>query len=206
MSYTEKEVLDIIKSCTNKNPENVLNKWNENKANTPIDLKEWNYPYFIYSFPININGDLVGKITLVDDASMGSKTREDLIQKFLGSEDYNYTGSSFSHSTYHWCYVTIYKSFELSKIIPGFHGDTFKGVDAEGEEFDFRISYGTPIKDKESHYAIFKQYRDDYDGYKLYWFDGFNVQIRGLKNGWSLGEKVNENINNRINLNKDKDE
>lgn len=198
MSYTEKEVLDIIKSCTNKNPETILNKWNENKANTPIDLKKWNYPYFIYSFPINIDGDEVGKITLVSDGCQSSKIRENLIQKYLGSEDYMYTVANFSHSTYHWCYVTIYKSFKLPEIVPGFHGDTFKGVDAEGEEFDFRISYGTPIKDKESHYDIFGQYRKDYDGYKLYWFDDFNVQIRGLKNGWSLGEKVNENINNRI--------
>ena len=197
--YTEDEVLDIIKSCTDESPKEVLFKWNEKKANTPLDLNKWDYPYFVYTFPLVIKGEEVAKITLVKDFS-----RTDIhnfILKYLGAEDFDKTVYNFSHNTYHWCYLTINKEFELPNIVKGFYAGTFKAVDAGGKEFDFRISFGYADEDSDK----ISEYIDDWDGYSTYWLDynGVHIQIRGLENGWSLGEKINENIQNRLNQNKD---
>ena len=198
--YTEYEVLDIIKSCTKESPEEVLLKWNIKKADTPLDLNEWNFPYFVYTFPLIIMEEEVAKITLVKDFS-----RTDIhnfILKYLGAEDFDKTVYSFSHDTYHWCYLTINKGFVLPKIVEGFYAGTFKAVDASGKEFDFRISFGYANTDEDLDKI--SEYTEDWNGYSTYWLDyhGVHIQIRGLENGWSLGEKINENIQNRLGQNK----
>jgi len=197
--YTEYEVLDIIKSCTEETPKEVLMRWNKKKADTPLDLNEWNFPHFIYTFPVIINDEEVAKITLVEDFSRSDI--HNFILKYLGAEDFDKTVYNYSHSTYHWCYLTFNKGFGLPKIVEGFYADTFKTVDAVGKEFDFRISFGyaDEYSDKISEYI------EDWGGYSTYWLDynGIHIQIRGLENGWSLGEKINENIQNRLNQKKD---
>jgi hypothetical protein len=199
MEYTEEEVLDIIKSCTDKKPKKILKKWNKNKSNTPIDLEDFHYPYFIYTFPFILGGEEIGKITIVYDGFSSSKGRQDLMQKYFGSEEYEYTWSSFSHDTYHWCFFTIFKEFRLPEIVPGFRGESFKSVDNDGNEIDFRVSYGHPEEGEDRWLDIYSQYTNNYDGYDFYWFDnGVYIQIKGLEDGWSLGEKINENIKKRV--------
>lgn len=200
--YTEDEVLDIIKSCTDESPKEVLFKWNEKKANTPLDLNKWDYPYFVYTFPINVKGKDVGKVTIVKE--FGISNIDNFMLKYLGAKDFEVTMSTFSNETYHWCYLTINEEFKLPKIVKGLHGQTFKGIDAGVEEFDFRLSYGSNSKEKD--FYTYLEYRNDFDGYRTYnFYDNthINLQIKGLKNGWSLGEKINENIQNRLNQNKD---
>jgi ribosomal protein S7 len=65
MKYTELEVLDIIKSSTDKDPKEVFTTWVNRKANTPLDLTKYQYGHFVYTFPIKVEGKEVADVTLV---------------------------------------------------------------------------------------------------------------------------------------------
>lgn len=195
MTYKEYEVLDIIKSCTTEDPNNILLNWNNKKANTPINLEEWNYPYFVYSFPVILKNKKIATITLVSCYG-GNLNNEklDLMQKYFGHEMFEKSWWTFSHHTYLDCYLTVHKKFKLPKITKGFFAQEFKSEDAEGNEFRFTISYGYPKNEDEIY--IWEKYTD-FDCYK---FDNqVNIQILDeIKKGWSLGEKINENIKKRV--------
>ena len=195
MEYKEHEVLDIIKSCTLEDAEKVLLTWNNKKANTLLDLKKWNYPYFIYSFPVLLEDKKVATITLVSCYG-GTLNREkpDLMQKYFGHEEYEKSWWTFSHDTYLDCFFTVHEEFQLPEIVKGFHACEFKSKDSEGNEFRFTVSYGYPDKEDESY--IWNQYTNG----DCYRFDcQLNVQILDkIQKGWLLGEKINENINNRL--------
>ena len=191
MEYKEHEILDILKSVSD-NPEKILLDWNINKANTLIDLKKQSFPYFIYSFPIILDNEEVATITLA--SLYGVSNVDNLIQKYLGHQEYIKTWSTLSHDTYKYCYLTIHKEFKLPKIVDGMNGKSFIGKDAIGNNFEFMVSYGYPEKEKDSH-----QYYTWVDG--GYRFDnGVSIKFKGSgpEEGWSLGEKINENIKKRI--------
>ena len=191
MKYTESEVLDIIKSVTDKDPQEVFTTWVNRKSNTPLDLTKYQYGHFVYTFPITVEGKDVGEITLADLYSNSPSLKEDLMLRYFGKEDYDKSWSTFSHDTYLDCYLTIHKEFSLPEICKGMCGDILKSVDANGRPFEFQISYGTPEKEKDDHY--YHQWVND--GYR---FDnGVTIQVTRM-NGWSLGQKINENVEKRL--------
>jgi hypothetical protein len=190
MKYTEAEVLDIIKCATDKDPQEVFTTWVNRKANTLLDLTKHQYNHFVYTFPIKVEGKEVADITLVD-LYHNTSSRDDLMLKYLGKEDYDGSWCEFSHDTYLYCYLTIRKEFELPEICKGLHGDTFQGVDANGRPFEFKVAYGNPEKEKDSHYHY--QWIDK--GYRFY--NGVAIQVNQM-NGWSLGKKINENVEKRL--------
>mgnify|MGYP003557288722 FL=1 len=190
MKYTESEVLDIIKSVTDKDPQEIFTTWANRKANTPLDLTKNKYDQFVYTFPITIEGKDVGDITLVD-LYQDTSGRDDLMLKYLGKEDYDISWDCFSHDTYLFCYLTIRKDIQLPEICKGLHGDTLKSVDANGRPFEFQISYGGSEKEEDSHYHY--QWVDG--GYR---FDN-SVTIKvNRMSGWLLGQKINQNVEKRL--------
>ena len=191
MKYTYDEVLDIIKSTTDTDPKEVLSQWIIKKANTPLDLTDYEYPLYVYTFPITIEGKDVGDITLVDlYHNIGG--RDDLMLKYFGKEDYDISWDCFSHDTYLFCYLTIRKEFELPEIVKGFCGDTFQCIDANGRPFEFKLSYGDPENEKDSY--VYDQWVDD----RSYRFDnGVTIQVNKM-NGWLLGQKINQNVEKRL--------
>jgi hypothetical protein len=187
MKYTESEVLDIIKSATDKDPNEIFNVWINKKSNTKLTKS---YTNFVYTFPIVVEGKEVGDITLVylyNDGSM----REDLMLKYFGKDAYDISWWSFSHDTYLDCYLTINKEFNLPELCKGMHGDTFQGIDANGDPFEFKVSYGYPSKENDSH--LYNQWVN-----KAYRFDNGVAVIVKQMNGWSLSDKINENIERRL--------
>lgn len=190
MNYTENDILDIIKSLTNKNAEEILLNWNLNKSNTFLDLKEENkYDNFIFSFPLLINSEEVATITVVDLYHCNG-VRDYLMQKYFGHEKYERSYCVFSHDTFLTCYITIHKEFELPKIVESFYGKNDKYFDAKGVEFEYRISYGYPLNENESY--VYHHYTN-----KSYRFDNDINIIVDIENGYSLGKKINENIRKR---------
>jgi len=193
MKYTEAEVIDIIKCATDKDPQEIFKAWANRKANTPLDLNKSNYPVFVYTFPIVVDGKEVADITLVDLSShTGQSLKNDLMLKYFGKDDYDASWETYSHDTYLDCYLTIRKEFSLPEICEGMRGDTFQGVDANGRPFEFKVAYGFPEKEKDSHYHY--QWID-----KAYRFDnGVHITVNNKLNGWSLGQKINENVKLRL--------
>lgn len=197
MKYTEAEVLNIIGTCTSENAETILLNWNNNKANTPLDLEKWNYPYFVYSFPLVLNDEKVATITLVESYGCGYNL-DNFMQKYFGHEDYEASWHSFSHDTHKDWFLTVHKEFELPELVEGFYGGEYTALDANGKEFSFKISYGRPEKERDFH--VYEEYVDDWVRF------GNDVSIKMLDkkqelNGWSLDEKINENIKNRVQKN-----
>ena len=192
MKYTEAEVIDIIKCATDKDPQEVFTTWVNRKANTPLDLTKHQYNHFVYTFPIKVEGKEVADITLVSlSAHTHQSLKDDLILRYFGKEDYDASWWAYSHDTYLDCYLNIRKEFQLPEICKGLHGDTFQGVDANGRPFEFKVAYGNPEKEKDSHY--YYQWVD-----KAYRFDnGVAIQVNQM-NGWSLGKKINENVEKRL--------
>jgi hypothetical protein len=196
MNYKEYEVLDIIKSFTDLDPQQILDNWNDKKANTTLDLTERSYPSFVYTFPIIIKEEEVGSITIGQIGSANLE-RDYFMQKYFGAKDYEKCFWTFSHHSYLDCYFLIKKEFSLPKIVKGFHGQKFYGEDIKGKKFEFIISYGCPKKEEDEY--IFEKYTSDNAEYTTYSFDsGVNIKIQNIKNGWSLGEKINDNIKKRI--------
>jgi hypothetical protein len=188
MKYNEEEILDILK-LTCDNPKEVLLKWNNNKANTPVEFGKHNH--FVYSFPLIVDEEEVATITLASLYSVDG--RDNLMQKYFGHEDHERSWETFSHDTYKFCYLTIHKEFKLPKIVKGMRGQKFIGKDAQGNEFQFSVSYGYP--EKEDDVDQFEIWIDD-----AYRFDnGIAIQIEETQiQGWSLGKKINENIKIRV--------
>lgn len=192
MKYTEAEVMDIIKCATDKDPQEVFTTWVNKKANTPLDLSKSIYGYFVYTFPIKVDEKEVADVTLVSlSAHTHQSLKDELMLKYFGKEDYDASWNTYSHDTYLDCYLTIRKEFELPKICKGLCGDTFQGVDDIGRTFEFKVAYGYPEKEKDSHYHY--QWID-----KAYRFDnGVHITVNKM-NGWSLGKKINENVEKRL--------
>ena len=95
------------------------------------------------------------------------------------------------HDTYLDCYLTIRKEFQLPEICKGMCGDKFQGIDANGRPFEFQVAYGDPEKERDEHYYgkwVDKAYRFD---------NGVAIQVNKM-NGWSLGQKINENVETRL--------
>lgn len=194
MKYTESEVLDIIRTITDKDPIEVFESWvNNQKANKLLDLTEYNYPVFAYTFPIKIEGKEVAEVTLANLYSFSAASRDVLMLKYLGKENYDKSLDAYSHDTYLSCYLTIHKEFKLPEICEGMCGDTLQALDANYTPFQFTIAYGYPNEEEDSH--LYYQWVDG--GYR---FDnGVTIKIdRGTMKGWSLGEKINENIEKRL--------
>ncbi len=194
MKYTKAEVLNIIGTCTSENAETLLLNWNNNKANTPLDLEKWNYPYFVYSFPLILNEEEVATITLVESYGCGYNL-DDYMQKYLGHEDYEVSWHSFSHQTYKDWFLTVKKEFDLPELVKGFYGGEYTAVDADGEEFSFKISYGYPENEEDRY--VFEQYVDEWVRFE----NGVSIKMSDKNkslNGWPLGEKINENIKKRV--------
>ncbi len=195
MKYTEAEVIDIIKCATDKDPKEVFNTWIYKKANTPLDLTKYQYAHFVYTFPIKVDGKEVADITLVDlSAHTHQSLKDDLMLRYFGKDDYDASWETYSHDTYLDCYLTIRKEFSLPEICEGMRGDTFQGVDANGRPFEFKVAYGYPEKDEDSDMKLLQQWVD-----KAYRFDnGVHITVNNKLNGWSLGKKINENIETRL--------
>lgn len=189
MKYKESEVLDILKQFTDK-PKKAINQWNINKSNTPPTEELSQY---VYSFPVIINDAKVATITLANVYHIGVNN-DDIMQKYFGHKEYKKTWDSFSHDTYLFCYLTIHRTFSLNKIVKGFYGQTITAKDALDVEFTFDICYGSPDKEKDIY--IFEEWARSE---KSYSFDnGVSVKFDKPKNGWRLGDKINENIKSRL--------
>jgi hypothetical protein len=194
MKYKESEVIDIISTITDKDPLEILNVWNDKKANTPLDLEKRKYDHFVYSFPMIVGDEEVATITLVSLYGGDLNSKEpDLMQKYFGHKKYNESWYTFSHDSFLSCYLTIHKDFELPEVVEEFYVQKFNGLDAEGQPFEFEVSYGFPKEGKNQH--LFGQWVSS----RTYRFDNdVNIEVERM-NGWLLGDKINENIKNRIN-------
>jgi len=192
MKYTHLEVIDIIKTATDQDPQEVLNLWIDKKSNTPLDLKKYNHPHYVYSFPLVIDNKEVALITLTELYNVNS--RDDLMLRYFGREDFDLSWDCFSHDTYLFCYLTIHQEFELPEIVDGFCAGKFQVTDANGRPFDFTVSYGYPEKEGESYVRY--QWINDKTTYR---FDNdINIDIETKPAGWKLGQKINENIETRL--------
>ena len=190
MKYTDSEVIDIIKSATDQDPQEVLNLWVDKKSNTPLEFGSNNH--YVYSFPLVIDNKEVAIITLTGLYNVNG--RDDLMLKYFGREDFDLSWNSFSHYTYLFCYLTIHEEFELPEIVDGFCAGKFQGTDANGRPFDFSVSYGYPEKEGQS-YVRYQWVNDK----TTYHFDnGVYVDIETKPAGWLLGKKINENIETRL--------
>lgn len=111
--------------------------------------------------------------------------------KYLGKEKYDKSWSEFSHDTYLHCYLTINKEFKLPKICPGLYGDTLQSRDSNGKTFQYTIAYGDTTEEDDMHF--YHKWVDG--GYRFN--NGVSIKVNKMP-GWSLGEKINENIGQRL--------
>lgn len=198
MTYTEKEVISILKEVTDIDPNEIIEKWNIEKSNTLLDLTEYDYPLFCYSFPLVINGEKVAKVSILDTHGTGTKyENQNLASKYLGYDGYIKSWSDFSHNSYKWCYLTIYKEFKLEHHENDKNFFVFESsfLDSDNKEIKYTLSYGYPEKS-----YLYEKYTSTY-GFYTYTFDnGVNIQIEKTDiSGWLLGETINKNINERKN-------
>jgi len=200
MNYTEEQVIDIIKSITKESPSAILEKWGTKDSNIHLDLSKYQYPMFVFTFPILIEEKEIGTFTLVHLAYTGrDNMRKDLMRKYLGHTTYDVTYQSYiNDDTYLEGYLTINQEFELPEIVKGFYAQESFFQDKNGQQIRYRLSYGYPVKENDSY--IWTNYTNDIGDYNSYRFDGdICVQIEKKEiEGYSLGEKINENINIRI--------
>ncbi len=198
MKYSEHQVLDIIKSATDLDPVKILNDWNTNQANTPLDLSGYAYPLFLYSFPVIFEGEEVATITLADLYNCQCN-KEFMIKKYLGHQKHEESYSAFSHDTYLSCFLTINEEIVFPEIVKGFRAYESEFTDAGGEKVKYRISYGYP-ENEDEHY-LWEEYADNNRLYNVYRFDDINVQIEKKDvSGHELGAKINEAIELRKSL------
>jgi hypothetical protein len=195
MKYTYNEVLDIIKSVTDKEPQDILDQWIDKKSNVPLDLTKYQYAHFVYTFPFEVDGRKVGEITLASLSGHSQSFKDELMLKYFGREDHDNSWWTFSHDTYLDCFLTIRKEFQLPEIVEGMFADTLQAQDDSGKPFDFKMSYGNPEKEKDSY--VYHQWVDSRNCYR---FDnGVNIVINHNQiKGWLLGEKINQNIQTRL--------
>lgn len=190
-NYSEIEVFEIIKTITEEDPLKIVQNYNTSKSNTPLDLSKQKYERFVYSFPVIIEDRNVALITLVDLFNFND--RDYLMNKYFGNADFERSYCTLSYDTYLFCYLTINESFELPEIVKGFNCKEFTSYDAKFNEFTWTVSSGYPEKESEEY--LFYEYTTG-----SYRFDGgFSIKIDEFKDGWLLGEKINERIQKRIN-------
>lgn len=197
MKYTTKQVLDILKLVTD-NPESILLKWNNIQDNIKLDLDKYDYPVFLYTFPIILNGIEVASVTLGQFTNTGFESKiQMLMSKYLTSEKLESSWTAYSHDTYLSSYLTINKPFKLDKH------PTFKDlytlssyfIDDAGNMIKYRISYGD-VNDSD----VYNEYMDDTNEYDIYSFDNIYLQIERKEiAGWKMGKKINETIEGRLN-------
>lgn len=197
MKYTKKQVLDILKIVSN-DPKSVFDQWVIKNDNVYLDLSKYKYPLFIYSFPIEIGGELVATITLSQITNTGIDSQRDmLMSKYLTTDSYNKSWFAYSHETYKDCYLTIHKEFQLP---PHPKDNNFKileshFLDASGNKIEYCISCGDSEID-----GLFESYTYEDRIISCYRFDnGVNIQIKSnIIDGWIMGEKINEEIKIRL--------
>jgi hypothetical protein len=199
MKYKESEVLDIIKSLTDQDPEKVLNDWANKKGNILLDLTENSYNNFIYTFPLKKEDKLIANITLTSLYGWGQDVKDHLMLKYFGKEEYDKSFHTYSHDTYLDNYFRIFSGFTLPKIVDGLFGEVFEIEDAEGKKFEVRVSAGYPTNESDEY--IWHKWVDSNTTYR---FDnGVSIKINTKDmQGWSLGEKINESIKTRTRDNK----
>lgn len=197
MKYTEDQVLDILKLVTDQ-PETILNKWSNGKDNEPLNLKKYSYPLFLFTFPIIVNDEEVGTVTLAKLHNTGVDDQTDkLMSKYLTTNVYKNSWPSFSHETYKDAYFHISKEFELPAHPKD---DKFRVLhssflDADGNEVKYRMSYGD--SDVPGLHTSYVSERGEWRSYR---FDNdVTIQIQATDiSGWEMGEKINEVIKMRV--------
>lgn len=193
MKYNNDDVLDIIKSISDKDPQEVLLNWNINKSNTHLSEEDKErFNNFVYTFPLIVDNEEVASITIVDLYN-DNEQEQDLMQKYFGHNDYDKSLREYSYDTYLMCYLIINKEFKLPEISKGFHGGSFIGKDAKGVEFKFDVVYGYP--ESESDLRQFDGYVNS-RSYRFY--NDVTITVDKILNGWNLSEAITNNINNRV--------
>lgn len=199
MKYTREQVLDILKLAT-KDPQSILDKWSIKKDNEPLDLTKYHYPLFLYTFPIIVNDEEVATFTLSELTNTGVDGHRDmLMSKYLTTDIYKRSWFAYSHESYLHSYLYIHKDFELPthQKDDNFHVHESTFVDNKGKVIKYRMCYGdTEIPGlyeqwtRESRRSEWRSYRFDND---------VTVQIENTDiEGWSMGEKINEVIKQRL--------
>jgi hypothetical protein len=193
MKYTEEEVIDIIRSYnSNLTAEESLEQWNIKKSNT----YDGNHICPVFEFPIIIDNNVIGKITLFNVYNVNNAN--DLIMKYLGYKDYisSWKSDSFKHFDIT-CYLTFYvEDFELPEVVKGFHMGEFNAIDADKKQFNYYISYDTGSTEYTE--IIYKYTSEDTNTLLFRFYNGVNIQIEKFENFWQLGQKIKENIKNRL--------
>lgn len=195
MNYTETDVLNIIKSVSDKNPEKALHDWLVEQSNIPVtgDIYDG-----IFSIPIIFKGRRIATMTLLNIGDYGDTIyRNKLMQKYLGVENHDGSYYAFSHDTYKFCYLTVHEEFKLPQLVKDFHVLESVFTLETGEEIKWRILYGFPSKEKDEH--VFHQYMNDrnYNTYRVM-YDDVNMQIENTNIPFkSIKESINEKIKER---------
>jgi len=199
MNYLERDVLEIIKSLSDKDANEFLEKWNESKANIPLDLEKNKYNQYVCSFPLIIDNEEVATITLVDLRHIRGSAQM-LMTKYLGYKAYKYSYQSFSHQSYLDCFLTLHKEFSLPEhseingffTLSGEHSNEF-GV------IKYRLSAIGNIDDELVEGFLFRKYFNDCGDYVTYRLDnGMSLQIDHYNmKGNTLGESINQIIEKR---------
>lgn len=188
MIYTYDQVLDILSLVTDQ-PDVILSKWCDNEDNKSLDLTKYNYPLFLYSFPIIVDGDKVATITLSETTNTGiDHERQSLMSKYLSTDVYRKSWWAYSHDTYLNCYLTIHKEFLKDDK---FYVLESSFVDEEGKQIKYRLSLELPYGNSKSKA---KELSFE-EGTCYHFYNGVNLKIENTRiKGWSMGEKINEVI------------
>lgn len=189
MTYTEKQVLDMLKKVSDC-PNKILDEYNTDMSNITLDETHASMcKNFVYTFPIIIDNEEIGNITLLACyANDNYDNMEKLMHKYLGYEDYKKSyKTNYSYNSNTRCYMILHKEQQLPE-------QSFTVKDADNNEFTFKISY-----DESTNYKL-KEYADKYN--IIYTFNDREESILLLDykiiNGWELGSKINENIKIRL--------
>lgn len=206
MNYTREQIIEIIKYHSPKlDGDKMISNWQNRESNELLDLSEYAYPLFCYTFPILVDDVLIAEITLFRINSTGVDYEKDLLMnKYLSTEKYEASWVAFSHDTYLHCYLSIFSNLTIPKsdFLDTFYcyDGTFK--DINGEIVKYKISYGDYDYDETDSITrekYFKYSREDYM-YNVYHFLDCGVTLMIEKkdfDGNSLGEEINKRINDR---------
>lgn len=198
MKYSEQQVLDILK-LTTENPEQILEQWEESQDKIPLDLSKYDYPLFVFTFPIIVNNETVAEVTLIQLYGVGDENTEQMLMtKYFTPKIYKKTHQSFSHDTYLHMYLHIKKEFKLPKIKKGFFAYDSTFTDNKNQTIKYTISYGYPINEKDEY--IYHQYTSDNGEFNTYRFSNTDINIQIEKKpikGNSLGETINKTLKMR---------
>jgi hypothetical protein len=151
----------------------------------------------VFSFPIVFNDVEAAIVTLVKMFSFSEESKENMMRKYLGHTDYESSWYSYmNQNTYSNCYLTFkVEELELPEKAEHFYLYESSFKDREGQEVKYRLSYGIPEDD-----ALYHEYIENTRNFNAYRFDNsmtLQIEDKEIK-GDSLGEKINENIKQRI--------